>query len=84
MYLSSFLTYSQIRKEKKGKKKKENTYRSERTASAIIASITTSAMAEPKFCTVKKAARELRELLKDVVRPRTSHGKRESTVDKTK
>lgn len=41
-------------------------------------------MADPKFCTVKKAARELRELLKDVVRPRTSHGKRESTVDMTK
>lgn len=41
-------------------------------------------MADPKFCNVKKAVRESRELLREFARPRMSHGKRERIVDITK
>lgn len=60
------------------------TYRSNFTASAIIASTTTSAMAEPRFCTVKKIMRCHAELLRVAFRPKISHGTRESTVAITK
>lgn len=59
-------------------------YRSRLTASAIIASTTTSAMAEPRFWTVKKVMRFHLELLNVAFRPRISHGTRESTVAITK
>lgn len=59
-------------------------YLSNLTASAIIASTTTSAMADPMFCRVKNVIRCHLELLKESFRPRTSHGTRESTVAKTK
>jgi hypothetical protein len=55
----------------------EETYPADRTASATMASITTSAMADPKFCTIRKAVRKLLEILKVSDRPSTSHGNRE-------
>lgn len=60
------------------------TYRSCLTASAIIASTTTSAMAEPRFWTVKKVMRSHMEVLNVEFSPRISHGTRESTVAITK
>lgn len=56
------------------------TYISNLTASAIIASTTTSAIAEPKFCTVNKTLMCHLELLKNAFKPRTGHGTRERTV----
>lgn len=53
-------------------------------ASAIIASITTSAIAEPKFCTVRKIMSCTLESLKVVFRPNISHGTSESKVEITK
>lgn len=63
---------------------KRRTYRSYLTASAIIASITTSAIAEPKFCTVKKIMRYTLESLKAALRPSISHGISESKVENTR
>lgn len=56
------------------------TYHSSLTASAIIASTTTSAIAEPRFCTVNKSMKCHWELLNVAFRPRISHGTRESTL----
>ena len=41
-------------------------------------------MAEPRFCTVKKIIRCALESIRDVVRPKMSHGKRESMDATTK
>lgn len=60
------------------------TYLSDLTASAIMASTTTSAMADPKFWTVNNIMRVPLELLRGAFRPKMSHGKRESTVAITK
>lgn len=54
------------------------------TASAIIASTTTSAMAEPRFCTVKEIMRCTLESIRGAFRPKTSHGKRENIDATTK
>jgi hypothetical protein len=63
---------------------KMHTYLSYLTASAIIASTTTSAMADPKFCTVKNTIRCHVEFLKVELKPKINHGTRESTVAITK
>lgn len=60
------------------------TYRSYLTASAIIASTTTSAIAEPKFCAVNNTMRCHVESLKVEDKPKINHGTRESTVAITK
>lgn len=57
------------------------TYRSDLTASAIIASATTSAIAEPIFCTVKKIMRGNLDDLSEAFRPKIIHGTRENTVE---
>lgn len=66
------------------KLKNIESYFSSLTASAIIASTTTSAMADPRFCTVKKTIRYRLELREVESKPSKSHGTRESTVDITK
>lgn len=60
------------------------TYRSSLTASAIIASTMTSAIAEPRFCTIKKIVRCHLEFLRVAFRPKKIHGTRDSTVAITK
>lgn len=59
-------------------------YLSDLTASAIMASITTSAIAQPRFCTVKRIIRGVLKLLEDVYTLKIIHGKRESNVEITK
>jgi hypothetical protein len=59
----------------------QNTHPADRTASAIIASITTSAMADPKFCTTNISVKKLLELLKCSDIPMTSHGNRERPLE---
>lgn len=60
------------------------TYRSYLTASAIIASITTSAIAEPKFCVVNNTMRCHVVSLNVEFKPKINHGTRESTLAITK
>lgn len=61
-----------------------HTYRSFLTASAIIASTTTSAMAEPTFCTVKNIIKCHLESLSVELKPKINQGTRDSTVAITK
>lgn len=63
---------------KRGNTLDQVTYRSSLTASAIIASITTSAIADPRFCTVKRIMSGTLALRKDSLTLKISHGKRES------
>lgn len=64
--------------------RKMHTYRSYLMASAIIASITTSAMAAPTFCTVRNIIKGHLEFLKIEFKPKMNHGTRESIVAITK
>lgn len=75
---------TECKTKEKGELFSNGTYLSNFTASAIIASITTSAIAEPKFCTVRKIMSCILESLKVVFRPNMSHGTRESRVEITK
>jgi hypothetical protein len=60
------------------------TYPADRTDSATIASITTSAMADPRFCSTSKAVSMLGEVLNGCDRPRTSQGSRERQLEMIK
>lgn len=78
------LSYKGLYAENEHKEFKMQTNLSYRTASAIIASTTTSAMAEPKFCTVKNTIRCHVESLMVELKPKINHGTRERTVAITK